>query len=116
MAEVQRLVVDGQWDGSAPRKPGHLRFVCISDTHDSVEKGTQQLQVPDGDVLIHAGDFTTTGLMEQVQQFDDYLSTLPHPVKIVVAGNHDITFHSSFYKEHYRRFHHRFEEGKALTS
>lgn len=34
-----------------------VRFVCISDTHDLHAK----LNVPDGDVLIHAGDFMAFG-------------------------------------------------------
>ena len=36
---------------------GVLRFVLISDMHTM----HRRLQVPDGDVLIHAGDFTLYG-------------------------------------------------------
>jgi len=32
-----------------------IRFVCISDTH------CNSINLPDGDVLIHSGDFTSTG-------------------------------------------------------
>eukprot|EP00698_Gefionella_okellyi_P002662 TRINITY_DN1250_c0_g1_i2.p2 TRINITY_DN1250_c0_g1~~TRINITY_DN1250_c0_g1_i2.p2 ORF type:complete len:212 (+),score=45.90 TRINITY_DN1250_c0_g1_i2:551-1186(+) len=35
-----------------------LRFVCVSDTHCQADKIAY---VPDGDVLIHAGDFTYKG-------------------------------------------------------
>ena len=36
----------------------HIRFVCISDTHSKWEAF---MNVPEGDVLIHAGDFTKDG-------------------------------------------------------
>mgnify|MGYP000894258806 CR=1 FL=1 len=41
-----------------PKKPGFIRFVCISDTHCDDEAFNN---VPDGDVLIHTGDFTHVG-------------------------------------------------------
>ena len=55
--------------------------------------------IPDGDVLLHTGDFTykkSKGLnqMEQVIQFNDWLGTLPHKHKIVIAGNHEFSFDS----------------------
>jgi hypothetical protein len=37
-----------------------LRLVCISDTHNQHRK----IKVPDGDVLIHAGDITSKGQKE----------------------------------------------------
>ncbi len=46
-----------------------VRFVCISDTHNR----TDRLVVPPGDVLLHAGDFTMTGDMEEVQHFNSWL-------------------------------------------
>jgi Icc-related predicted phosphoesterase len=45
--------------------------------------------VPPGDLLVHAGDFTKRGTLEQVADFDAFLGELPHPHKLVVAGNHD---------------------------
>ena len=51
-----------------------------------------QFPVPDGDVLIHAGDFTMSGTPEQVKAAGNWLATLPHSRKIVVAGNHDLLF------------------------
>ena len=65
-----------------------ISIVVISDTHgfhDSVE-------VPMGDILVHAGDLTRHGTMEDVEAFSRYLGTLPHEVKIVIAGNHDFCF------------------------
>ena len=65
-----------------------VRFVCVSDTHGL----TAHLEVPPGDVLIHAGDFTNFGEPEVAEEFNNWLGSLPHPVKIVIAGNHEITF------------------------
>ena len=40
------------------------------------------LEIPDGDVLIHAGDLTNRGILEEVSEFNTFLGTLPHPHKI----------------------------------
>ena len=48
--------------------------------------------VPPGDILIHAGDITRHGNAEELVEFNDFLGTLPHPTKIVIAGNHDFCF------------------------
>jgi hypothetical protein len=69
-----------------------VRFVCMSDTHSSVENAKDlPFTIPDGDVFLHAGDFTDYGHPEKVKEFDDWLGTLPHKHKILVAGNHDIS-------------------------
>jgi predicted phosphohydrolase len=65
-----------------------LRIVCISDTHNQHEA----LDVPDGDLLLCAGDITRRGDRADVESFDRWLSTLPHPHKVVIAGNHDFCF------------------------
>ncbi|RKP27380.1 Metallo-dependent phosphatase-like protein, partial [Syncephalis pseudoplumigaleata] len=64
------------------------RFVCMSDTHNSVDG---EFPVPEGDVLIHAGDLTYTGTKRQVANTVTWLTNLPHPVKLIIAGNHDLT-------------------------
>jgi len=48
-----------------------------------------RLLIPDGDMLIHAGDFTGNGSLEHLIHFADWLKELPHKHKIVIAGNHD---------------------------
>ncbi len=65
-----------------------MRIVAISDTHSL----HQQVTIPDGDLLIHAGDFTRRGREREIRRFNAWLETLPHPHKIVVAGNHDFMF------------------------
>ena len=63
-----------------------MRIVCISDTHEL----HRELDVPPGDMLIHAGDFTVFSERPSiVRDFDEWLGELPHRHKIVVPGNHD---------------------------
>ena len=69
-----------------------VRVVCISDTHGE----HRQLQVPDGDLLIHAGDITEHGESEQIEDFERWMGELPHPHKIVIAGNHDTILDKSW--------------------
>lgn len=65
-----------------------MRVVAISDTHTF----EHQISVPDGDVLIHAGDATITGTADEVAAFGRWLDAQPHRYKVVVAGNHDWLF------------------------
>ncbi len=65
-----------------------MKIVCISDTH-SFHVG---LKIPEGDVLIHAGDVSEQGYPGEVSDFLSWFSSLPHPHKIFIAGNHDWLF------------------------
>ncbi|MEQ1503619.1 MAG: metallophosphatase domain-containing protein [Myxococcota bacterium] len=65
-----------------------MRVVCLSDVHSRFAG----LVVPDGDLLVVAGDLTRRGTREEIGAFDDWLATLPHPHKVVIAGNHDFGF------------------------
>src|SRR6187200_3451602 len=62
-----------------------MRIVAISDTHSKHE----QIVVPAGDVLVHAGDITLYGKLDELHAFNHWLGRLPHRHKIVIAGNHD---------------------------
>lgn len=68
-----------------PHLPRGLRVVCLSDTHNA----HRDLQLPAGDVLIHAGDFTQFGKEEHASDFNDWLGEQPHKIKLVVLGNHE---------------------------
>jgi Icc-related predicted phosphoesterase len=58
----------------------------MSDTHEL----HRELEVPDGDILIHAGDFTMFGKnLQALRDFNDWLGELPHAHKVVVYGNHE---------------------------
>ena len=69
-----------------PRNKPKVRVICISDTH------TNTPSVPNGDVLIHAGDLTNAGTVDEIQKQIDWLDSLPHREKIIIAGNHDSYF------------------------
>lgn len=84
---------------SAPTIKGSqpVKVVCISDTHN------EHPRLPNGDILVHAGDITVNGTFAELQAQLDWLNTLPHPHKIVVAGNHDILLDQSYYKRYPNR-------------
>jgi hypothetical protein len=47
-----------------------------------------QHPIPLGDVLIHAGDFTGIGKLDEVKKFSEFLKTLDEKFqyKVVIAG------------------------------
>ena len=66
-----------------------VRLVLMSDTHGE----HRSLHVPNGDFLIHAGDFTLFNRSRAlVCDFDQWLLQLPHRRKVVIPGNHDFKF------------------------
>lgn len=50
------------------------------------------MAVPEGDVLIHAGDITMQGHPGKVAKFLAWFGEQPHQHKIFIAGNHDWIF------------------------
>lgn len=64
---------------TSPANP--VRTVCISDTHNL------QPELPDGDVLLHAGDLTDRGTFDELQTQFDWLDKQPHRFRVVIAGN-----------------------------
>jgi len=71
-----------------PPKPSEttVRMVIISDTHAS----HSSLNIPDGDLLIHAGDFTHEGTTREVKEFVEWTLAQPRFDKIIIiAGNHE---------------------------
>jgi predicted phosphohydrolase len=63
-----------------------MRVVAISDTHGQHE----QLDLPDGDLLIHSGDFCRWGVLDDVAEFMRWFAERPHRHKVMIAGNHDL--------------------------
>lgn len=69
-----------------------LRLVLISDTHEEL---IDPQDMPEGDVLVHAGDFTYVGSQQKVLEFNGWCRDVKHKYKngiVVIAGNHDKTF------------------------
>lgn len=74
-----------------------IRVVCISDTHCKIPLNP----IPQGDLLIHAGDLTNNGSISEIQQAIDWLKKLLEPSANsnngyqhigVVCRNHDSYF------------------------
>ncbi|CAD8056371.1 unnamed protein product [Paramecium sonneborni] len=69
-------------------KKNELKFVCLSDTHNQHPEFLEK-----GDVLIHCGDFTNRGEYWEIEQFNQWLDKQKQfKYKIIIAGNHDISF------------------------
>lgn len=64
-----------------------MKIVCISDTHGL----HNQLKLPEGDILIHAGDFSNYGSLSQIKEFNNWLGEQRSKFNhiICIAGNHD---------------------------
>jgi len=65
----------------------HLRFVCISDTHNKIDR----IHIPNGDVFVHCGDavhYLTSS--RDLVRFNEFVGRLPHRHKIFISGNHCI--------------------------
>ena len=81
---------------------GYTRFVLMSDTHG------QTFDVPDGDVLIHAGGLTRSGRdIESLRRTVDWIADLPHRQKIIIAGNVSLQI---------ARLHHRLKARPLLAA
>ncbi|QTE22480.1 metallophosphatase domain-containing protein [Polaribacter cellanae] len=64
-----------------------MKIVLISDTH-----GNHNIRIPEGDVLIHAGDVSSRGRKTEIDAFIKWFQSQPHKHKIFIAGNHDFYF------------------------
>jgi Icc-related predicted phosphoesterase len=65
-----------------------MHIVCISDTHNLHD----QISMPEGNVLIHAGDLTMNGDPDDIAAAFAWLSKQPHERIIAIPGNHDFGF------------------------
>lgn len=65
-----------------------MKFVAISDTHCR----HNNMKLPKGDVLLHAGDITYNGKKSEVIDFLGWFSRQKFTYKIFIAGNHDFYF------------------------
>ncbi|CAH1797129.1 unnamed protein product [Owenia fusiformis] len=76
-----------------------FRIIHLSDTHlchnDYLD------MIPDGDILVHTGDFSHLNILRYVRkendmkntmkELDAFFAKLPHKFKFFIAGNHEIT-------------------------
>lgn len=69
-----------------------MKLCIISDTHN---KHKRLGKLPDADVIIHCGDFTSMGYSHEIVGFMEWYSKLPFKHKIIIAGNHDWLFETN---------------------
>lgn len=62
-----------------------MKLILVSDTH----RMHGQIRIPQGDVLIHAGDMTNLGELGELDSVASFFSKQPHKHKIVICGNHE---------------------------
>ncbi|EED20011.1 Ser/Thr protein phosphatase family protein [Talaromyces stipitatus ATCC 10500] len=79
------------------------RIVCVSDTHGY--SPIEGFSLPAGDVLIHAGDLSNRGTRSELARTLKWIEEANYEVRIVVAGNHDVSLDPEFYAEHGSHFH-----------
>lgn len=65
-----------------------MKIVAISDTHGK----HRNLVLPEGDILIHAGDVSSMGKESEIKDFLNWFSKTDFTYKIMIAGNHDFYF------------------------
>lgn len=69
-----------------------VRVVFMSDTHD---RWPAPGEIPEGDILVHAGDHTMMGEDSPLIEAGYRLRQLPHKYKVFIAGNHDWMFQTN---------------------
>lgn len=70
-----------------------MRLVVISDTHGLHNR---IVGLPDGDVLVHAGDFMNSRRdLQGILSFNYWLGEQPFEHRVVCSGNHDRYFETS---------------------
>ncbi|KAJ7154661.1 Metallo-dependent phosphatase-like protein [Mycena filopes] len=90
-------LVQLEYSASDPLRPkpdsgNWTRFVLLSDTHSRVG-----FPVPDGDVLLYSGDLSRRGTLRDLRRTLEWLYALPHPLKIIIAGNRDFALDREWY-------------------
>lgn len=93
----------------SPSPPSTIstRFLVISDTHnfqfeDAKKVGGAFTQpVPKADVLLHCGDLTMTGGLSAYKGVIKMLSQIDAELKLVIAGNHDLSLDKPYWDAKY---------------
>ena len=61
-----------------------MKAVVLSDNHTDYD-----FETPEGDLLIHCGDFTFHGNPKEMEKFKNYLKEQEHEHKLFIFGNHE---------------------------
>ena len=88
---------------SPPTSHIKTRFLVLSDTHsfDPINNTNNDAPyrppLPKADVLLHCGDLTMIGLLEEFEGALSMLEKIDADLKLVIAGNHDISLDEQYY-------------------
>lgn len=63
-----------------------MKIVAISDTHSK----HRSVKIPEADILVCAGDITFKGELNIIEDFCDWMRSLPIKHKICIFGNHEV--------------------------
>lgn len=74
-----------------------LRFLVLSDTHNIQLDAVPLQKLPHADVLLHCGDLTEQGSLEELEKAIAVLEDIDVELKLVIAGNHDAVLDKDFY-------------------
>ncbi|KAL4798051.1 ribosomal protein S8e-domain-containing protein [Aspergillus venezuelensis] len=100
-------------------KTTKTRLLLLSDTHTTFpapphsSASPYRSPLPNAQILLHAGDITKVGLASEHISMLEVLKAHPAELKIVIAGNHDITLDEEYYtKVGWLRHRYRAERGE----
>jgi len=68
-----------------------MKILTISDTHSQHRRVPKEWLVP-ADMIIHAGDVSNVGKLNEIEDFCMWYDSLDYKYKIFCAGNHDWGF------------------------
>lgn len=87
-------------------KTTKTRILLLSDTHTSPPTPSHSTTssaycspLPKADVLLHAGDITKVGYKREHEEMIAMLKDADAELKLVIAGNHDITLDEEYYNK-----------------
>lgn len=106
-----RSAVERQEQGAFPSRvmPSadevRTRVLVLSDTHSALPAPSDgdiayRWPLPRADVLLHAGDLTMNGKIDQHRKALELIKGVDAELKIVIPGNHDLTLDREYYDKH----------------
>ena len=103
--DLSRLPVIAEDEPSTPRDADNIqitaqsdlfcslavRIVHMSNTHNQLDAHSSKKILPHGNILIHSGDFSVDGKVEEFKQFDSWLRSVSsiYHIRIIVLGQSD---------------------------
>eukprot|EP00658_Telonema_sp_P-2_P085501 TRINITY_DN975_c0_g1_i3.p1 TRINITY_DN975_c0_g1~~TRINITY_DN975_c0_g1_i3.p1 ORF type:complete len:327 (-),score=67.24 TRINITY_DN975_c0_g1_i3:540-1520(-) len=88
-SQLSHQVFSLDWNTPKKKEKDCVRFVCIGNTHG---KHDQIMHLPEGDILLHCGGFSTHGEPEDVLAFSNWIASQPFSTRIVIAGPQELSF------------------------